>query len=1261
MRNAPAISVVLALLLSLFGGTAALAVDPERQTRSSSAAVDDLRLDAPLTGVSATRPSTLDASLLSATGTRQVVVRLSSDPVAEVAAAGGGPAAQRQALGRVTTQQDSFLDRFNENVVGRARIAINALILEVDAERLAALAADSAVESISPVIDYELGLEDTVPYIGATEVQDAGFDGTGITVAVLDSGIDYTHAAFGGAGTQEAYDAAYGQTTESAENKSEPDWAAIDADTNIVGGFDYVGEIWPDGRLAPDPDPIDCGGKTIGDDVGAPLCEGGHGTHVADIIGGIAGVAPGVELHAVKVCSAVSTSCSGVALLVGMDYALDPNADGDTADHVDVINMSLGSPYGQAFDDDLSLAVDNATEVGVLTVTSSGNSADKPYVTGTPGAAPSALSVAQTAVPSDVLPLLTVESPAAIAGDYPAVFQPWSEPLEVDGAILDAPLQVANGAGGNLDGCTAFADGSLVGLVVLVNRGGCDFSLKIANIAAGDAEAGIIAMIAPGDPFTGSLGACPDDLCAAIPGFMVSQATGNLLKANEPTPGVVVTLDPASGLPLVGTMVGSSSRGPTMLTNIIKPEIGAPGASISAEVGTGTETTPFGGTSGAAPMVAGSAALLMDALSDEDRSPAEIKSLLMNYAETEIYNGAPDAPINAGLAAIQRIGAGEVRVNRSFDGADFAAWDSEALTAALSFGFVDASAAETVLVREVTVANYSDAEATFAIDPSFRFENDETNGAVSVTAPAEVVVPANDTATFDVTLTIDGDALRLWTANSGGNGANPAPFDLLEYDGYLDLGGEIAGPHLAWHVLPRLSGATTASSETVVTDEEAFGFPAGTVSLTNDGVGLTAIDGYSLIGESPVLPSGDEGAGLPTIDLRYAGVQTIPVPPDFCESEFVLLLAVNTWERQTHANAPAAFEWDIDTSGDGDADYAVYNVELAGNLSDGRNAVVAENLNDAEEDPTIFFFTDHATNSANTVLTICGEQIGLTVEDLGSPLSADLLAVDTYFTGRVTDVITDMTFAPLGERFFPVIDGGFGSGDVPAGASVPLTVIDFGTVGTNVGELGVLLFTDSVRVDGSTVYKTGAPQANETVVVRPQTVPTLPFDDISGSTFVEDILWAYENGVTTGCSADPPLFCPKAPVTRGEMATFLDRILDLPEATEDHFSDDNGSFHEDAINRIAEAGITSGCGDGKYCPTASVKRDQMASFLVRAFDLPATATDYFTDDEGNTHEANINALRESGITTGCTATTYCPSASVTREQMAAFLHRAVGD
>ena len=93
-----------------------------------------------------------------------------------------------------------------------------------------------------------------------------------------------------------------------------------------------------------------------------------------------------------------------------MDYALDPNGDGVTDDHVDVINMSLGSDYGQAFDDDLSLAVENATDVGVLTVSSAGNGSDKPYVSGTPAATPSALSVAQTAVPSAELALLESSS-----------------------------------------------------------------------------------------------------------------------------------------------------------------------------------------------------------------------------------------------------------------------------------------------------------------------------------------------------------------------------------------------------------------------------------------------------------------------------------------------------------------------------------------------------------------------------------------------------------------------------------------------------------------------------------------------------------------------------------------------------------------------------------------------------------------------------------------------------------------------------------
>jgi hypothetical protein len=127
------------------------------------------------------------------------------------------------------------------------------------------------------------------------------------------------------------------------------------------------------------------------------------------------------------------------------------------------------------------------------------------------------------------------------------------------------------------------------------------------------------------------------------------------------------------------------------------------------------------------------------------------------------------------------------------------------------------------------------------------------------------------------------------------------------------------------------------------------------------------------------------------------------------------------------------------------------------------------------------------------------------------------------------------------------------------------------------------------------------------------------------------------------------------------MATFLTRALDLPSTSTDFFTDDEGSVHEANINRIAAAGITAGCGPTTYCPNGLVTRAQMATFLTRAFGLPSTSTDFFTDDEGNKHEANINRVAEAGITHGCGPTTFCPNGIVTRGQMAAFLHRAIGD
>ena len=125
------------------------------------------------------------------------------------------------------------------------------------------------------------------------------------------------------------------------------------------------------------------------------------------------------------------------------------------------------------------------------------------------------------------------------------------------------------------------------------------------------------------------------------------------------------------------------------------------------------------------------------------------------------------------------------------------------------------------------------------------------------------------------------------------------------------------------------------------------------------------------------------------------------------------------------------------------------------------------------------------------------------------------------------------------------------------------------------------------------------------------------------------------------------------------MATFLTRALGLPDTGEDYFGDDDGSVHEDAINRLAAAGVTGGCGERDFCPSAPVSRAQMATFLTRALGLPDTGEDYFGDDDGSVHEDAINRLAAAGVTGGCGGRDFCPSAPVSRAQMATFLARAL--
>lgn len=165
-----------------------------------------------------------------------------------------------------------------------------------------------------------------------------------------------------------------------------------------------------------------------------------------------------------------------------------------------------------------------------------------------------------------------------------------------------------------------------------------------------------------------------------------------------------------------------------------------------------------------------------------------------------------------------------------------------------------------------------------------------------------------------------------------------------------------------------------------------------------------------------------------------------------------------------------------------------------------------------------------------------------------------------------------------------------------------------------------------------------------------------PFSDVANSIHVDDITWLYEQGITGGCGGG--MYCPKDTVTREQMASFLVRALNLPPSSTDYFSDDSSSPHEGDINALAAAGVTQGCQPGLFCPKSVVTRQQMASFLVRGYDIPADSTDRFTDDDDSVHEADINALAAAGVTGGCAANRFCPYSPTTREQMASFLRRA---
>ena len=173
------------------------------------------------------------------------------------------------------------------------------------------------------------------------------------------------------------------------------------------------------------------------------------------------------------------------------------------------------------------------------------------------------------------------------------------------------------------------------------------------------------------------------------------------------------------------------------------------------------------------------------------------------------------------------------------------------------------------------------------------------------------------------------------------------------------------------------------------------------------------------------------------------------------------------------------------------------------------------------------------------------------------------------------------------------------------------------------------------------------------------------FTDVDGTTHAEAIGALADLGVLdrTGCGHD--MFCPDEPIRRWVMAVWLVRVLggDMTSDGTSRFADvDASEWWSPLAEQLAIREITAGCKTGplRYCPNDPVTRGQMATFLVKAFDLPEAAAAGFVDTAGGRHAGSIDALAAAGITAGCSKPlSYCPDDPVTRGQMATFLHRAL--
>jgi minor extracellular serine protease Vpr len=530
---------------------------------------------------------------------------------------------------------------------------------------------------------FDLTQNNSVKFIGAPDLWSKGISGQGIKVGIIDTGIDYTHSMLGGTGVPADF---------KAINPSLP--SAFFPNKKVVGGIDLVGTKF---NAASD---ILSNRIPIIDE--NPIDEGGHGTHVAGTVAGIgddeqtySGVAPKADLYAIKVFGADGSTGDEV-VIAALEYSANTLRDGTLGGQLDVVNLSLGSGYGNPRIL-YNQAIQNLSRAGTSVVISAGNSGDVDFIVGAPGTSDDAISVAASIDNGEhnwkfpaVKFVNSVGKEFVVEALEGSISKPISEAGNVSGDLVYVGLATED--------LSSELAAQVKGKVAFIDRGKVAFAEKVRRAFAAGAIGVVIANNQPGEAF-GMGGEGRYD----IPAIMITLALGDQIKSDLKVGSVKIDFQTDVKIEKperIDTITGFSSKGPRSFDGILKPEISAPGSDIiSAEMGGGTKPVKMSGTSMAAPHMAGVMALLIQ--SHPDLSSSQLKSLAMGTAKTIYSKKDIRYPVS-------RMGAGRVQIAQ----ADAGRLVSD--PAAISLGLVNLESKK-VMPAEIKLKNITDSKTKLQI------------------------------------------------------------------------------------------------------------------------------------------------------------------------------------------------------------------------------------------------------------------------------------------------------------------------------------------------------------------------------------------------------------------------------------------------------------------------------------------------------------------------------------------------------------------